>query len=134
MGKAAPHRLFGPALVLVAATGFAFKAILIKILYAEFAIDAETLLDAVDELFVEGDANIGNGEAFAIAHDDHLLPSSGSDDFVSLLVLKAVSYGVGKGTAIPGAITRFNDSYCYFFFLQISFLISSKLMIDGISQ
>ncbi len=44
MGKAAPHRLFGPALVLVAATGFAFKAILIKILYAEFAIDAETLL------------------------------------------------------------------------------------------
>ncbi len=30
--------------MLVAATGFAFKAILIKILYAEFTIDAETLL------------------------------------------------------------------------------------------
>jgi len=31
-------------MVLVAATGFAFKAILIKILYAEFAVDPETLL------------------------------------------------------------------------------------------
>ena len=31
-------------MVLIAATGFAFKAILIKILYAEFAIDAETIL------------------------------------------------------------------------------------------
>lgn len=45
MGGAAPaHRLLGPAMVLVAATGFAFKAILIKLLYAEFSIDAETLL------------------------------------------------------------------------------------------
>ena len=34
----------GLALILVAATGFAFKAILIKILYGEFAIEAETLL------------------------------------------------------------------------------------------
>jgi len=39
-----PHRLLGPAMVLIAATGFAFKAILIKLLYAEFPIDAETLL------------------------------------------------------------------------------------------
>jgi len=31
-------------MVLIAATGFAFKAILIKLLYAEFPIDAETLL------------------------------------------------------------------------------------------
>lgn len=38
------HRLFGPLLILIAATGFAFKAILIKILYAEFATEAETLL------------------------------------------------------------------------------------------
>jgi drug/metabolite transporter (DMT)-like permease len=39
-----PHRLLGPALVLVAATGFAFKAILIKLLYAEFPTDPETIL------------------------------------------------------------------------------------------
>jgi drug/metabolite transporter (DMT)-like permease len=42
--SAAPHRLLGPAMVLIAATGFAFKAILIKILYAEFSIDPETVL------------------------------------------------------------------------------------------
>lgn len=34
----------GPSLVLVAATGFSFKAILIKILYADFPVDPETLL------------------------------------------------------------------------------------------
>lgn len=39
-----PHRLLGPLLVLIAAVGFAFKAILIKLLYAEFAIDPETVL------------------------------------------------------------------------------------------
>ena len=45
MPNSAPtHRLIGPLLVLIAATGFAFKAILIKVLYAEFSIDAETLL------------------------------------------------------------------------------------------
>ncbi len=44
LNAALSHRLFGPLMVLVAATGFAFKAILIKILYAEFSIDAETLL------------------------------------------------------------------------------------------
>lgn len=38
------HRLTGPVMVLVAATGFAFKAILIKLIYADYAIDAETLL------------------------------------------------------------------------------------------
>ncbi len=42
--SAAPHRLLGPLLVLIAAVGFAFKAILIKLLYAEFAIDPETVL------------------------------------------------------------------------------------------
>ena len=36
--------LLGPVLVLIAATGFSFKAILIKILYAEFPVDPETLL------------------------------------------------------------------------------------------
>ena len=41
---ASSHRLIGPLMVLIAATGFAFKAILIKLLYAEFTIDAETLL------------------------------------------------------------------------------------------
>lgn len=40
----ASHRLFGPLLILIAATGFAFKAILIKLLYAEFRIDPETVL------------------------------------------------------------------------------------------
>ncbi len=44
MSSAASHRLLGPALILIAATGSAFKAILIKLLYAEFAIDAETVL------------------------------------------------------------------------------------------
>jgi drug/metabolite transporter (DMT)-like permease len=43
-GNAASHRLLSPAMVLVAATGFAFKAILIKLLYAEFPIDPETIL------------------------------------------------------------------------------------------
>jgi drug/metabolite transporter (DMT)-like permease len=38
------HRLIGPVMVLVAATGFAFKAILAKLLYAEFTIDPETML------------------------------------------------------------------------------------------
>ena len=38
------RRLLGPFLVLLAATGFSFKAILIKILYAEFPVDPETLL------------------------------------------------------------------------------------------
>jgi len=42
--RAAPHRLLGPLMVLVAAVGFAFKAILIKLLYAEFPIDPETVL------------------------------------------------------------------------------------------
>src|SRR3954464_1038210 len=35
---------WGPLLVVFAATGFSFKAIFIKILYAEFPVDAETLL------------------------------------------------------------------------------------------
>jgi len=34
----------GPLLVVLAATGFSFKAIFIKLLYAEFPVDAETLL------------------------------------------------------------------------------------------
>jgi drug/metabolite transporter (DMT)-like permease len=34
----------GPLLVVIAATGFSFKAIFIKILYAEFPVDPETLL------------------------------------------------------------------------------------------
>ncbi len=39
------HRaLWGPLLVVIAATGFSFKAIFIKILYAEFPVDPETLL------------------------------------------------------------------------------------------
>lgn len=38
------RELLGPFLVLIAATGFSFKAILIKILYAEFPVDPETLL------------------------------------------------------------------------------------------
>jgi drug/metabolite transporter (DMT)-like permease len=41
---AGQRRLLGPFLVLLAATGFSFKAILIKILYAEFPVDPETLL------------------------------------------------------------------------------------------
>ena len=36
--------LWGPLLVVISATGFSFKAILIKILYAEFPVDPETLL------------------------------------------------------------------------------------------
>lgn len=36
--------LLGPLFVLLAATGFSFKAILIKVLYAEFPVDPETLL------------------------------------------------------------------------------------------
>ncbi|MEO7729309.1 MAG: DMT family transporter [Burkholderiales bacterium] len=36
--------LWGPLLVVLAATGFSFKAIFIKILYAEFPVDPETLL------------------------------------------------------------------------------------------
>jgi drug/metabolite transporter (DMT)-like permease len=43
-GSVLSHRLLGPALVLIAATGFAFKAILIKLLYAEFPTDPETIL------------------------------------------------------------------------------------------
>jgi drug/metabolite transporter (DMT)-like permease len=35
---------WGPLIVVLAATGFAFKAIFIKILYAEFPVDPETLL------------------------------------------------------------------------------------------
>ncbi len=38
------HALLGPLFVLIAATGFACKAIFIKILYAEFPVDPETLL------------------------------------------------------------------------------------------
>lgn len=41
---AGQRQLLGPFLVLLAATGFSFKAILIKILYAEFPVDPETLL------------------------------------------------------------------------------------------
>lgn len=37
-------RFFGPLLVLLAATGFSLKAIIIKVLYAEFPADPETLL------------------------------------------------------------------------------------------
>ena len=40
----AQRPLLGPFLVLIAATGFACKAIFIKILYAEFPVDPETLL------------------------------------------------------------------------------------------
>ena len=36
--------LWGPLLVVISATGFSFKAIFIKILYAEFPVDPETLL------------------------------------------------------------------------------------------
>jgi len=36
--------LWGPLLVVIAATGFSFKAIFIKVLYAEFPVDPETLL------------------------------------------------------------------------------------------
>ena len=32
-------------------------------------IDAEALLDAVDELLAEGNADIGDGDAFSVAHD-----------------------------------------------------------------
>ncbi|MDB5811237.1 MAG: protein of unknown function transrane, partial [Betaproteobacteria bacterium] len=35
---------WAPLLVVLSATGFSFKAIFIKILYAEFPVDAETLL------------------------------------------------------------------------------------------
>ena len=42
--RVASGRLLGPLMVLVAAVGFAFKAILIKLLYAEFPIDPETVL------------------------------------------------------------------------------------------
>ena len=42
--SAGQRQLLGPFLVLLAATGFSFKAILIKILYAEFPVDPETLL------------------------------------------------------------------------------------------
>lgn len=42
--SAGRHHLLGPLLVLLAATGFSFKAILIKLLYAEFPVDPETLL------------------------------------------------------------------------------------------
>src|SRR3981081_160752 len=34
----------GPLLVVIAATGFSFKAIFIKALYAQFQVDPETLL------------------------------------------------------------------------------------------
>jgi drug/metabolite transporter (DMT)-like permease len=45
MAALARHRaLWGPLLVVIAATGFSFKAIFIKILYAEFPVDPETLL------------------------------------------------------------------------------------------
>jgi drug/metabolite transporter (DMT)-like permease len=43
-GFARRHALWGPLLVVIAATGFSFKAIFIKILYAEFPVDPETLL------------------------------------------------------------------------------------------
>lgn len=36
--------IWGPLLVVLAATGFSFKAIFIKVLYAEFPVDPETLL------------------------------------------------------------------------------------------
>ncbi len=37
--------MWGPLLVVIAAaTGFSFKAIFIKVLYAEFPVDPETLL------------------------------------------------------------------------------------------
>ena len=32
-------------------------------------VDAEALLDAVDKLLVEGDADIGNGDTLSVAHD-----------------------------------------------------------------
>jgi drug/metabolite transporter (DMT)-like permease len=43
-GTARRRNLWGPLLVVIAATGFSFKAIFIKILYAEFPVDPETLL------------------------------------------------------------------------------------------
>ena len=43
-GSAHRRHLLGPFLVLIAATGFSFKAIFIKILYSEFPVDPETLL------------------------------------------------------------------------------------------
>jgi drug/metabolite transporter (DMT)-like permease len=43
-GSARRRALWGPLLVVIAATGFSFKAIFIKILYAEFPVDPETLL------------------------------------------------------------------------------------------
>lgn len=43
-GLARNRALWGPLLVVIAATGFSFKAIFIKVLYAEFPVDPETLL------------------------------------------------------------------------------------------
>ena len=43
-GSARRRALWGTLLVVIAATGFSFKAIFIKILYAEFPVDPETLL------------------------------------------------------------------------------------------
>src|SRR4051812_133205 len=43
-GTARRRLVWGPLLVVFAATGFSFKAIFIKILYAEFPVDPETLL------------------------------------------------------------------------------------------
>ena len=43
-GSARRRHLWGPLLVVIAATGFSFKAIFIKILYAEFPVEPETLL------------------------------------------------------------------------------------------
>src|SRR6187551_88849 len=43
-GSARRRLLWGPLLVVIAATGFSFKAIFIKILYAEFPVEPETLL------------------------------------------------------------------------------------------
>ena len=43
-GSARRRALWGPLLVVIAATGFSFKAIFIKVLYAEFPVDPETLL------------------------------------------------------------------------------------------
>ena len=43
-GSARRVARWGPLLVVIAATGFSFKAIFIKILYAEFPVDPETLL------------------------------------------------------------------------------------------
>ena len=43
-GSARRRALWGPLLVVIAATGFSFKAIFIKVLYAEFPVDPETFL------------------------------------------------------------------------------------------